>query len=151
MVNNLWMQHCIKLSKETRQENHHQPLQQLSERRFGTTWRKTNFSKWNLQYYVSERVFLIRGSQASKRNQEKIANCNTPIGTGSYRQWKMWWKPKNCSAWTTLTCQDKARTTMNQLARPVRATEGLTKAEKLFVVNNSYLTVAGICSICQTD
>ena len=45
----------------------------------------------------------------------------------------------------------KARTAMRRLARLVEATEGVTKAEELFVVANFYMLEQGIHNVCQTD
>ena len=40
---------------------------------------------------------------------------------------------------------------MCRLARLVEATEGVTKAEQLFVVSNFYISEQGIHNVCQTD
>ena len=40
---------------------------------------------------------------------------------------------------------------MCRLARLVEATEGVTKAEQLFVVSNIYISEQGIHNVCQTD
>ena len=45
----------------------------------------------------------------------------------------------------------EARTAMRRLARLVEATEGVTKAEELFVVANFYMLEQGIHNVCQTD
>ena len=42
----------------------------------------------------------------------------------------------------------KARTAMRRLVRLVEATEGVTKAEQLFVVSNLYMLEQGIHNVC---